>query len=62
MDKMTFIDRTLCKLLFKMLAKKEKDKLEVWEKALLAAGNRVVDWTNERYLAPITKYLANLNQ
>jgi hypothetical protein len=45
-----------------MLAKKEKDKLEVWEKALLAAGNRVVDWTNERYLAPITKYLANLNQ
>jgi hypothetical protein len=45
MDKMTFIDRPLCKLLFKMLAKKEKDKLEVWEKALLAAGNRVVDWT-----------------
>lgn len=54
---MTFIDRKLCQMLQKAVAKKEPDKLEVWEKALMEAGNQRGDWTDKAYLEPILKEL-----
>lgn len=52
---MTAIDRSLCRLLQKSLAKKPQEELEVWEKALFAAGDTPCDWTERRYLEPIQR-------
>lgn len=52
---MTFIDRTLCKLLYKSLQKKDKTSLAGWEEALLEAGGQVVDWTDRSYLTSLTE-------
>lgn len=57
LHKMNVIDRTMCRMLFKMLAKKDPSSLEVWEKALLEARDRSCDWTDRKYLEPIIGYL-----
>lgn len=53
MDSMTFIDKKLCSLLRKAVAKKDPSEYEIWEKALMAAGDSKCDWTDKKYLAPI---------
>jgi len=53
MEKMSFADRTLVKMLRKAVAKKKPEDMEVWEKALMEAGDRKCDWTDRSYIAPI---------
>lgn len=56
-DVMTFKDRTLCKMLQKAVAKKDPATYEIWEKALMCAAGQKCDWTDKKYLKPITEYL-----
>ena len=53
MGAMSFKDRTLCKLLRKSVAKKDPSEYELWEKALMEAGDDKCDWTDKKYLDPI---------
>ena len=53
MDRMSFADRNLCRLLQKAVAKKKTGDLEVWEKALMEAGSKKCDWTDKAYIEPI---------
>ena len=53
MDRMNFADRNLCRLLQKVVAKKKTGDYEVWEKALIEAGNKKCDWTDKAYIKPI---------
>ncbi len=56
-SRMTFIDRKLCRLLQKSVAKKDPDTYESWMKALMSAVGQSCDWTDKKYLAPLIKYL-----
>lgn len=53
MEAMSFTDRNLCKMLRKSVAKKDPSEYEVWEKALMEAGDDKCDWTDKSYLDPI---------
>lgn len=53
MSAMNAIDRNLCKMLRKAVSKKDPSEYEVWEKALMAAGDNSCDWTDKSYIAPI---------
>ncbi|MDO5126635.1 MAG: flavodoxin domain-containing protein [Eubacteriales bacterium] len=53
MEAMSFVDRNLCKMLRKAVAKKDPSEYEVWEAALMAAGEEKCDWTDRAYLKPI---------
>ena len=53
MEAMSVIDRNLCKMLRKAVAKKKPEEYEVWERALMAAGDEKCDWTDRKYLEPI---------
>lgn len=55
--KMTFKDRTLCKLLQKAVAKKDPETYEPWMKALMCSVGQVCDWTDKKYLIPLIEYL-----
>ena len=57
MDLMSFKDRTLCNMLRKAVSKKNPNDYEVWEKALIAAGNEKCDWTDKKYIKPIINCL-----
>lgn len=57
MDRMTVIDRNLCKMLRKAVGKKSPDELENWEKALVESGEGSCDWTDKEYLEPILRVL-----
>lgn len=57
MDAMSLKDRTLCNLLRKAVSKKDPADYEVWEKALMAAGEDKCDWTDKKYIEPIIAYL-----
>lgn len=50
---MKLIDKMLCKLLLRMLKKKDPSTMAPWEKALNAAGERKASWYDENYLLPI---------
>lgn len=56
-SKMKFMDRTLCKMLKKSIAKKDSDTYEPWMKALMCADGKSCDWTDKNYLIPLMKYL-----
>lgn len=56
-DAMSVIDRNLCKMLRKAVAKKNPEELETWEKALTAVGDGSCDWTDKEYLKPILRVL-----
>lgn len=58
MAAMSAMDRNLCKMLRKSVSKKDPAEYEVWERALMAAGDESRDWTDKKYLEPI---LAQLN-
>ena len=53
MESMNLVDRNLCKMLRKAVAKKDPADYEVWETALMAAGENKCDWTDKSYLKPI---------
>ncbi len=53
MEKMNIVDRNLCKMLRKAVTKKDPDAYELWEKALMEAGDKKCDWTDKSYIAPI---------
>lgn len=57
MDKMTFIDRTMCKLLQKSIAKKDPASYEPWMIGLMSAVGQREDWTDKQYLALLLEYL-----
>ncbi len=51
---MSFMDRTLCKMLRKAVAGKNPDEYEAWEKALMSVGeNEKGSWIDRSYLEPI---------
>lgn len=53
MNAMNIVDRNLCKMLRKAVAKKDPSEYEIWEQALMAAGESACDWTDKKYLLPI---------
>ncbi len=57
MDSMSFKDRTLCNMLRKAVSKKDPADYELWEKALMAAGDNKCDWTDRKYIGPIIGYI-----
>lgn len=56
-EKMTIGDRTLCKMLQKVVAKQNTEEYEPWQKALMCSVGKKCDWTNKSYLDPILKYI-----
>lgn len=57
MAKMSFADKTLCNMLRKAVSKKDPSEYEIWEKALMAAGDDSCDWTDKAYLVPLLKFI-----
>lgn len=55
--RMTFKDRTLCRMLLKMVAKKDPSACEPWMLDLLNASGQACDWTDEAYLQPLIEYM-----
>lgn len=55
--KMTFGDRTLCKMLQKAVSKQNPEQYEPWQKSLMCAVGQKCDWTDKNYLEPLLKYL-----
>lgn len=58
-SKMKFMDRTLCKMLQKSVAKKDPSTYEPWMQALMCAVGQNRDWTDKKYLIPLMEYLKN---
>ena len=56
-SKMKFMDRALCKMLQKSIAKKDPRTYEPWMKALMCAAGQNCDWTDKKYLIPLMDYL-----
>ena len=56
-ENMTFKDRTLCKMLQKMVSKQDPESCEPWMKALLSAAGQKCDWTDRKYLIPLIEYI-----
>ena len=54
---MSLVDRTLCKLLQKSVAKKPEGECQSWELALRQAGENRADWTHPDYLQPVLEWL-----
>ncbi len=53
MEAMNMVDRNLCKMLRKAVAKKDPKDYEPWEQVLMAAGDEKCDWTDKKYIEPI---------
>ena len=56
-EKMTFSDRTLCRMLHKAVKKQDPDTYEPWQKALLCAVGQKCDWSHKKYLEPLIEYI-----
>lgn len=56
-EKMSFGDRTLCRMLQKAVAKQDPDTYEPWQKALMCAVGQKCDWTDKKYLEPLLEYI-----
>lgn len=50
---MNLIDRSLCTMLKKMVAKKDPKDCKAWERALMQTNDERSDWTDQKYLKPI---------
>ena len=53
MDNMSFIDRNLCSLLRKAVSRKDEKDYEIWEKALMGAGDSKCDWSDQKFIDTI---------
>ena len=58
-DKMTWLDRNLCRMLKKAVAKKDPATYEPWEAALMEANGNC-DWTDQTAVTPILEYIREL--
>ena len=56
-EKMKFVDKTLCNMLKKAVAKQNPDEHEPWQKALMRAVGKKCDWTDKIYLEELIKYI-----
>ena len=56
-ERMSFTDRTLCRMLQKSVAKKDPATYEPWMTALMCAVGQSCDWTEQKYLEPLIEYL-----
>lgn len=56
-SRMSWKDRTLCKMLQKAVAKQDPASFEPWMKALLEAAGQSCDWTDPGYLAPLLRHI-----
>ncbi len=56
-DEFTFLDRTMCNILKKAIAKKDPNEYEPWMSALMCAGSQKCDWTDKKYLDPLIQYM-----
>ncbi|MCI9564521.1 MAG: flavodoxin [Eubacterium sp.] len=56
-ENMSFKERTLCKMLQKVVAKQDPDTYEPWQKALMCAVGQKCDWTDREYLKPIIEFI-----
>lgn len=56
-DKMSFGDRTLCRMLQKAVAKQDPATYEPWQSALMCAVGQKCNWTDEKYLEPLLEYI-----
>lgn len=56
-EKMSFKDRTLCKMLQKAVAKQDPDTYEPWQAALMCAVGQTCDWTDKEYLKPLYNWI-----
>lgn len=59
-ERMTFGDRTLCRMLQKAVAKQNPDEYEPWQKALMCAVGQKCDWTDKKYLEPMLKFIESV--
>lgn len=59
-EKMTFGDRTLCRMLQKAVAKQNPDEYEPWQKALMCAVGQKCDWTDKMYLEPLLEFIEDV--
>ncbi|MBR5091620.1 MAG: flavodoxin domain-containing protein [Ruminiclostridium sp.] len=57
MPAMSFKDKTLVNMLRKAVSKKDPAKYEIWEKALMEAGEDICDWTDKEYIKPLVEYV-----
>jgi len=57
-EAMTFVDRSLCNMLKKAVAKQDQSAVEPWMAALLSTGDEKCDWTDAGYLDPLIAYLS----
>lgn len=57
---MNFLDRKLCGMLRKSVAKKDPAMLEPWEKGLLESFDCATDWTSSGNLVPIIEYIRSI--
>ena len=56
-ERMSLVDKSLCRMLHKAVAKKKPEDREPWESALMEAGFEKCDWTDKSYLDPILEAL-----
>lgn len=56
-EKMKFMDRALCKMLQKAVAKQNPENYEPWQKALMCSVGQKCDWTDKTYLEPLINYI-----
>ena len=56
-EKMSWKDKTLCKMLKKVVSKKAPADYEPWEEALMQAIGSQVDWTERENLKPILEFI-----
>lgn len=56
-DKMSFKDRTLCKMLQKAVAKQDPNTYEPWQAALMCAVGPKCDWTDKEYLQQLFDWI-----
>jgi menaquinone-dependent protoporphyrinogen IX oxidase len=56
-EKMSWLDRTLCNMLKKSVAKKDPATYEPWESALMEAIGSSCDWTDKKELEPLLAYI-----
>ncbi len=56
-EKMSFTDRTLCKMLQKAVAKQDPNTFESWQKALMSAVGQSCDWTDKKYLTSLIEFM-----
>ncbi|MBP3460019.1 MAG: flavodoxin [Lachnospiraceae bacterium] len=60
-EAMSLKDRTLCKMLQKMIKKQDPSTYEPWQKALVNAAGQKCDWTDPKYLEPLLAYMRREN-